>query len=230
MSAARTDQGSLPAHELVESDDLPRIVPGDADRGEVEILSEELVWQNHTVRLFNDRVRFPAMQNGKHVEGDAFRLTDAPGKVNGAIAVPITEDGRIILVRQFRHPIRMWTVELPRGAREAGETPEAAAIREIGEEIGYDVEATYSLGRVSTDSGQLSSIPHIIAARVGRRESPHREETESIDRVVAMPYAVLRAACERGEIIDSYTLAAVLRLAPHVGPSGQIWFPGERRD
>lgn len=229
MTDDRTRASSLPAYELVEADDLPRVVPGDASRGEIEILAEDLVWQNHAVRLFNDRVRFPTKQGGRYVEGDAFRLDDAPGKVNGAITVPITDDDRIILVRQFRHPIRMWSLELPRGAREPGESAERAAIREIGEEIGYDVVATFSLGRVATDSGQLSSIPLIIAARVAQRGQPEREATESIDRMVAMPYPVLRAACERGEILDGYTLAAVVRLAPHVGADGRIVFPNESR-
>lgn len=221
-----TRPSELPAAELVQSDDLPRIVPGNADLGEIEIRSEQLVWENHAVRLFNDRVRYPAREGGEHVEQDAFRLTDAPGKLNGVITVPITGDDRITVVRQFRHPVRMWMVELPRGAREVGETPEAAAAREIGEEIGYSVDRMHSLGRVAPDSGQLSSIPHIIAARVHREGAPHREETEAIDRVVTMPYETLREACERGEIIDGYTLAAVLRLAPYAR-AGRILLPGE---
>jgi len=230
MSDDATRKHALPATELVECDDLPRIVPGDAERGEIEILTEELVWENHAIRLFNDHVRFPTMKDGKHVEGDVFRLTDAPGKINGAITVPITDDDRIILVRQFRHPVRMWTLELPRGSREPHETADQAARREIREEIGYDVVQSHSLGRVAPDTGQLSSIPHIIAARVRRSGAPHREDTETIDRTVAMPYALLRAACERGEVLDGYTMAAVVRLAPHVDADGHIRLPGERRD
>jgi ADP-ribose pyrophosphatase len=230
MNDDTTSTRRLPALELVESDDLPRVVPGDAERGEIQILSEELAWENHAARLFVDRVRFPKKKDGEHVEGDVFRLTDAPGKLNGAITVPITDDDRIILVRQFRHPVRLWTLEVPRGARERGETPEAAAAREIREEIGYDVVACHPLGRIAPDSGQLSSIPHLVAARVRRRGTPQREDTETIDRTVAMPYALLRQACERGEVIDGYTTAAVLRLAPYVAADGRISLPGERRD
>jgi len=227
MSEQSSDPKSFPAHELVEGDDLPRIVPGSADQGEVEILREELIWENDAVRLFKDHVRYPATKDRKHVEDDVFRLTDAPGKMNGVITIPITHDDRIILVRQFRHPARMWMLELPRGSRNPGESPEAAAAREIHEEIGCRCTATESLGRVSPDSGQLSSIPHIIAARVRRDGAPEREETETIDRTVAMPYAILRSACERGEILDGYTLAAVTRIAPLVR-DGRIVLECER--
>lgn len=212
----------LPAAELAATDDLPRVVPGNADLGEVQILGEQLVWENKAIRLFNDRVRYPARDGGKHVEADAFRLTDAPGKVNGVIIVPITSDDRIILVRQFRHPVRMWMLELPRGARDAGESPEDAAGRELHEETGHAVDSFHSLGRVAPDSGQLSSVPYVIAARVHPAGPPDREKTETIDRTVAMPYPVLRAACERGEILDGYTLAGVLRLGPYVSADGRI--------
>ncbi len=227
MSEQSSDPKSLPAHELVESDELPRIVPGSAERGEVEIVSEELIWGNDAVRFFKDHVRYPATKDGKHVEDDVFRLTDAAGKVNGVITIPITDDDRIILVRQFRHPVRMWMLELPRGGRKPGESPESAAAREIHEEIGRGCTVVQSLGRVAPDSGQLSSIPHILAARVHRDGAPEREETETIDRTVAMPYAVLRSACERGEILDGYTLAAVMRLAPLLH-DGRILLDGER--
>lgn len=227
MTEQSSDPKSFPARELVESDDLPRIVPGSAERGEIEILGEELIWENDAVRLFKDHVRYPATNDGKHVEDDVFRLTDAPGKVNGVITIPITNDDRIILVRQFRHPVRMWMLELPRGGRNPGESPESAAAREIHEEIGRGCTVMQPLGRVSPDSGQLSSIPHIVAARVHSDGAPEREETETIDRTVAMPYAVLRSACERGEILDGYTLAAVMRLAPLVH-DGRIQLDGER--
>lgn len=222
MGDQQSKSAVLPAAELAPTDDLPRIVPGNADLGEVQILSEELLWENKAVRLFNDRVRYPAMDDGKHVEGEAFRLTDAPGKVNGVIIVPITADDRIVLVRQFRHPVRMWMLELPRGAREIGESPEAAAARELHEEVGHAVDSLHPLGRVAPDSGQLSSVPYLVAARVHPAGASDPEETETIDRTVVMPYPVLRAACERGEILDGYTLAAVLRLGAHVAPDGRI--------
>lgn len=45
-----------------------RVFPGDASGGEIEILREDVVWENEVARLFNDHVRFPATEAGRHVE------------------------------------------------------------------------------------------------------------------------------------------------------------------
>lgn len=53
--------------------------------------------------------------------------------------------------------------------------------------------------------------------------APDREESESIDRVYRYRYTDLKRACERGEILDSFTLAAVLRLGPHFDGDRFAW-------
>ncbi|HKG94204.1 MAG TPA: NUDIX hydrolase [Gemmatimonadaceae bacterium] len=192
-----------------------RVWPGDASAGEIEVLSEELVWSHPMVRLYYDQVRFPARRRGRHVEGRYFRLAHGEGKDDGVCVAPIAADDRVLLVRTFRHPARMWLRELPRGARERDESPAAAAARELREELGCRTRVLYPLGRVCTDSGQLSSVPHLFAARVVRAGRPRREPGEAIDRAIAYRFTDLLRACRRGEIIDALTLAAVTRLQPH---------------
>lgn len=192
-----------------------RIEPGDAARGEIQVLQETEVWSNPAARLLVARVRFPKTENGTHAEGEEFRLTPGADKEDGVVVVPITADDRILLVRQFRHPVRMWLRELPRGSRERGERPEDTAARELREEIGYEVEQSYPLGRIANDSGQLSSLPSLYAARVRRAGEREPEDSEAIDRVFAYTFAELKRACQRGKILDSFTLAAVTRLEPH---------------
>jgi 8-oxo-dGTP pyrophosphatase MutT (NUDIX family) len=192
-----------------------RIWPGDAAKGEIEIVEERLVWRNDAVRLFYDRVRFPGEKAEEPVEAEHFRLTQAENRGDGVVVAPITADDHILLVRQFRHPARMWLRELPRGGRERGETPEDAVARELREETGREVETVYPLGRVAVDSGQLGSVPHLFAARVRDGGAPEQEETEAIDRILAYRFSELLRACQSGEVIDGPTLATVLRLAPH---------------
>ena len=206
----RREHDALPARE-----ENRRTEPGRADRGEIELLDERVVWRNGVVRLLNARVRFPATADGRHPEGEHFRLAPDEERVDGVVVAPLTHDDRILLVRQFRHPVRMWLRELPRGSRERGETPAAAAGREVREELGYEVERLYPLGRVAPDSGQLATLPFLLAARVRPAAAREPEEEEAIDEVIAYRYRELRAACERGEVLDGLTLAAVLRLAPH---------------
>ena len=187
------------------------IDPGDAKKGEIEILNEETVWENDTARLLVARVKLPRSDDFK----EHFRLAHAVGKSDGVIVVPIATDDRIVLVRQFRHPVRMWLRELPRGASEAGESPDDAARRELKEEIGAEAMEIFSLGRIVTDSGQQVGFPHIVAARIRDGGAAAPEASEAIDGTFRYTYAELAAACERGEIIDSFTHAAVVRLRPH---------------
>lgn len=187
------------------------IDPGDTRKGEVEILSEETVWENETARLLVARVALPRSDDF----AEHFRLGHAGGTADGVVVVPVTSDDRIVVIRQFRHPVRMWMRELPRGGAEEGESAEEAARRELKEEIGAEAEEVFPLGRIVTDSGQQAGHPYIVAARVRERGEAEPEATEAIDATFRYTYPELVAACERGEIIDSFTLAAVVRLRPH---------------
>ena len=190
--------------------------PGSSAVGEVEVLDEVLVWRNEIVRLYHDHVRYPAHEGGDETESRSYRLVPTEDQEDGVVMAPIDQHGRLLLVRQFRHPVRRWMVECPRGARERGETPEEAAARELREEIGAEATVFLPLGRLAPDSGQLGTVVWLLAARVSRTGPSQPEDTEAIDRMVPMTYAALRSACERGEILDAFTLAVVMRLAPYV--------------
>jgi len=191
-----------------------RTTPGNAELGEIEIVSEHLVFEADTARLFHDEVRFPEHE-GHHARNRQIRLRRGRTHDDGVVVAPIRDDGAIILIRQFRHAARMWLREIPRGGRHYGESVREAAEREVREEIGYDVVDTFELGRLSPDGAEMETVPYLVGAVVRRAGEPEREETEAIDRVFAYPHSKLRLACERGEIIDSYTVAAALRLASY---------------
>lgn len=178
--------------------------PGRLDAGEIEVVEETVAWEHPVARLLAAHVRYPARgDDAEPVEHDTFRLTPGADQEEGVVVAAVDEeDGRLLLVRQFRHPVRRWMTGCPRGGRERGETPEQAAAREAREETGAEATAFVPLGRVAPDSGQLSTVTWLVAARVRRAGAPHREATEAIDRTVRMPYGALRAACERGEVFE----------------------------
>jgi hypothetical protein len=116
-----------------------RIEPGDAERGEVEIVHEHQLAAGKTARFFNDLVRIRT-PTGEYQETRQLRLRRSVDHDDGVVAVPIRDsDDRILLVRQFRHATRMWLRELPRGARDRGESVDQAVRREVHEETGYAV-------------------------------------------------------------------------------------------
>ncbi len=186
--------------------------PGSAERGELEIVSEEVAWKNENARLWSARVRLPGK---KQQTAEQFRLGPGEGHVDGVIVVPIDEENRIILVRQFRHAVRMWMRELPRGSRNEGESPEQGAARELKEELGYELVESWPLGRIANDSAQLRSIPWLVAARVKPSGAPHPESTEAIDATYLYTFSELARECASGNIVDSFTLCALTRLLPH---------------
>ncbi len=186
--------------------------PGNAERGELQIVREGVAWETDAARLWTAEVRLPGREAKS---AQQYRFGPGEGHLDGVIVVPVDEDNRIILVRQFRHGVRMWMRELPRGSRNDGETAEQCAARELREEVGYAVTESWSLGRVATDSAQQRSMPWLVAARVTRAGAPHPESTESIDATYAYSFSELARECASGTIVDAFTLCAVTRLLPH---------------
>lgn len=89
--------------------------------------SSQTIYRGRIITVTLDRVTLP---NGHTADMEVVRH---PGSV---VMLPIPEDGRIILVRQYRYAIDRWIWELPAGSLEPGEDPALAAVRECEEEIG----------------------------------------------------------------------------------------------
>jgi ADP-ribose pyrophosphatase len=196
------------------ADDKERAFPGELSRGEIRIVKAGEFDENGPhVQLLQDEVEFPGGNKDTLV-----RVTRSPKALDGVVIVPIDEDERIILVRQFRHAPRLWTWELPRGATEPGQAPGSTLHAELLQEVGYQaIDAPFSLGRVIPDSGTLHEIPYLYAARVRphptKRASP--EPNERIAGHTAVTYETLWRLCVTGALNDSFTVAAALRLHPH---------------
>jgi len=111
---------------------------------------------HHIFRLRHDLYRFePSGQ-----ERD-FIVIDTVSWVN---VVPVTTEGNVVLIRQFRHGIQDVTMEIPGGMIDEGETPEAAAARELREETGYVAEKIRFLARVLPNPAVQNNYLYLFAA------------------------------------------------------------------
>jgi ADP-ribose pyrophosphatase len=106
-----------------------------------------------------------------------------------AAVVPITDDGNVVLVRQWRQPTGSFALELPGGGVDAGESPAEAAARELFEETGYRAEDPAHLATVHTTPGRATEVCHLFRCRAVRVASGPRPEPTEFVSAVEVPLA-----------------------------------------
>ena len=124
----------------------------------------------------------------------------------GAVAVvPVLDDGRLVLVRQYRYPVAKVLLEWPAGKRDAGETTLACAMRELQEETGYTAREWAYGGEIHNAAAYSSESIWIWFAR-GLVAGPQRLDSGEFVETVVLGEAELDAVANRGELPDVKTL------------------------
>jgi ADP-ribose diphosphatase len=133
---------------------------------------------------------------------EVFRPEDA------AAVLPVTPNGDVVLVRQFRAGARRPIEEIPAGLLDVeGEDPATCAARELLEETGFRPTSLEPLGAIHTSPGSSSELVHLFLARTGA--GPEREPEEGIE-VVRRRFADAVAEARAGRIDDAKTALALL--------------------
>ncbi len=131
----------------------------------------------------------------------------------GAVAVvPLLDDGRVILIRQYRHGAGKALWELPAGVLAAGELPEACARRELAEEIGQAPGELLHLFSTYTSPGFSTELIHIFLARDLQAVEASAESDENI-RPVPVPLSEAVEMVCRGEIQNAAAVCGLLAAA-----------------
>jgi ADP-ribose pyrophosphatase len=152
------------------------------------------------------------LPNGKKIERT---VVDHIGAV---VILPIREDGRILMVRQYRWSIEESLLELPAGTREVGEDPLPTAQRELAEEVGCQASSWEFLGELFPAPGFCSEKQFCYLARGLSEKTAEGDEDEEIE-IVPMTREEIEAAIASNEIKDAKTIA-VLGLARAKGVWG----------
>src|SRR5436309_1286822 len=121
-----------------------------------KLLSSTMVLDRRIFRLREDEVENPV--NGRRMLASVL---EGPDWCN---IIPITSDGNVVLIRQWRHGTRKVTLEIPGGLVDAGETPEHAAGRELTEETAYRAPTIIPIGTVAPNPAIMSNTTHCFYA------------------------------------------------------------------
>jgi ADP-ribose pyrophosphatase len=136
-----------------------------------------------------------------------------------AYILPLLDDGRVVLIRQYRPIVGAEIWELPAGTIEAGELPEACAHRELVEEAGYAAGRLEPLGEALADPGLTDERIFLFLARDLRAMARDLDDDEHIT-VAPVPLAEAYRMADAGEILDAGTLIALLRFRGRAGSEG----------
>lgn len=168
---------------------------------DIKRVKRELVHRGTIVDMYRDHMEF---SNGNTEEWDYIHHRGA------AAVVPVTDDGKIIMVRQYRNALERFTLEIPAGALDDPEEPGSrCSARELEEETGYRSE---NLEWLITLRTTVAFCNERIEVYVARNLIPAKQHLDANEFVNVEQYSVeeLKQKIFTGEIEDSKTVAALL--------------------
>ncbi|MGI8616438.1 MAG: NUDIX hydrolase [Actinomycetota bacterium] len=164
----------------------------------------ELLFQGRYVRVFEET--WPGIGSWEVI-----------WRVDAAAALPVTPEGDVLLVRQFRAAARKETLEVPAGLLDVpGEEPEACVARELLEETGFRHTSLIALGGMYPSPGSWTEYVHLFLARTAA--APDQEPEDGIE-LVRRPLDEMAAEARAGKVEDAKTALALLLAASRM-PSG----------
>jgi len=171
-----------------------------------QLLKQRLFFQGRKFNFEVNRLRLP-----NQAEGD-WECIRHPG---GALAVPVTPDGRLVLVRQYRFTVQGRLLEFPAGTIEPHEDPLTTIQREIEEETGYHANTWKKLGEFFIAPGYSDEIIYTFLAQdLEKLETPPQGDADEDMETVLMTPEEFEQAILAGEQVDAKTISSFLMARP----------------
>ena len=162
------------------------------------------IYEGRIISVRVDTVRLP---NGRSATREIVEHSHA------VCIVPVDEDGKVLLVRQYRKPAEEALLEVPAGGVEEDEVSEDAVLRELQEEIGYTAGNLQHLSSFWVAPGWATEFMHAYLATDLTPSRLEADEDENIE-VVRLPFEEAVAMFKTGEIKDGKTIASMLLAQP----------------
>lgn len=168
----------------------------------VRVIRRRMIYKGRIIRVVLEEL----IAGGRRIQRETILHPGA------AVIVPLLDDGRVILVRQYRRAVDRVLLELPAGTLDPGERPRTCAGRELEEETGWRARHLRRIARFYAAPGVTSEELTVYLARGLRKTAAAPEPDESV-RPVVMSFRKALAAVRQGRIRDAKTIIGLLTAA-----------------
>lgn len=166
-----------------------------------QLLHQKLVYHSRKFSFEVNQLRLPNQAEGE------WSCVRHPG---GAVAVPVTADGDLVLVRQYRFAVQGRLLEFPAGTVEAHEDPAETVQREIAEETGYTAHRWQKLGEFVLAPGYSDEVIYVYLAQdLEKLDAPPAQDADEDIETVLMSPSALEAAILAGEPVDAKSISSL---------------------
>lgn len=169
-----------------------------------KVVDSKVYYEGKVLKLQVDEIEYNSTKN-RGIREVAIH----PG---GAVIVPITNEGKFVLVKQFRYPLQKELIEFPAGKLDENEDPIICAKRELEEETGYSSDNIFYLGKIYTAPGYCTELLHIFVAKNLKSGNHNREEGEKEMQILELKYDEIIELVRKEELTDSKTISALFYL------------------
>ena len=171
----------------------------------VRVLKSEVIYDKHGRKVVVDTLEFA---DGSRHQWVYFGGTEIKDKPTAVAVAAFTKDDKMLLVKQYRHPLGKIIYDLPAGGLSGGEDPQRAALRELEEETGYTAENLLWIGRFNWAPGNMAGIVELFFTKDLKVKS--RFNSEEVADIEFIDFNVVLEKILKGELIDSTLIIAAL--------------------
>lgn len=158
-------------------------------------LSSEYISKHKYFTARKDKCETP---EGKII--DEYFVVELP---KTACALALTEDGNVLMVKQYRHPVDSVLLELPGGFIDKNETAAVAMARELKEETGYEFSSVEEVGIVAANPGVLNNYTSLFLAKGGKKTGRQQLDPNEEIEIVTITLAELKKLFFENKIVQS---------------------------
>lgn len=171
-----------------------------------ETLSTEQIYKGRVFDVRIDEIR----------EGDREYKREIAVHRGSAVIIPVFDDGTVAFVRQYRHAVGDYMLEIPAGGIEEGETFEQAALRELEEEVGVTASKIEKLSEFYVSPGFLTEKMCLFLA-TGLTETTQNLDGDEMIEIERHDFNVALEMVRNNEIRDAKTIVGLLLASPRYG-------------